>query len=62
MRAHEQYLFIASAKRIRIFSIWNKIESLHFMVQIKYYRSNNIQTATSLKILNDKAVYISLDL
>ena len=40
----------------------NKIESLHLMVQIKYHRSNSVQTATSFKILNDKAVYISLDL
>ena len=48
--------------RIRILSIWNKMESLHFMVQIKYYRSNSVQTATLFKILNDKAVYISLDL
>jgi hypothetical protein len=32
------------------------------MVQIKYHRSNSVQTATSFKILNDKAVYISLDL
>ena len=38
------------------------MESLHFMVQIKYHRSNSFQTATSFKILNDKTVYISLDL
>ena len=47
---------------IRILSIWNKMESLHFMVQIKYHRSNSVQTATSFKILNDKAISISLDL
>ena len=39
-----------------------KIESLHFMVQIKYHRSNSVQIAMSFKILNDNAVYISLDL
>ena len=51
-----------SLHRIRIFSIWNKMESLHFMVQIKYHKFNSVQTTTSFKILNDKAVYISLDL
>ena len=37
-------------------------DRLHFMVQIKYHRFNSVQTATSFKILNDKAVYILLDL
>ena len=32
------------------------------MVNIKYHRSNSVQSATLFKILNNKAVYISLDL
>ena len=59
IKNHSQRLY---TPRIRIISIWNKMESLHFMIQIKYHRSNSVQTATSFKILNDKAVYISLDL
>jgi hypothetical protein len=31
------------------------------MVQIKCYRSNNVQTVTSFKILNNVAVCILLD-
>ena len=46
--------------RISPFEI--KMESLNFMLQIKYYRSNSVQTITLFKILNDKTVYISLDL
>ncbi len=32
------------------------------MVQIKYYGSNSVQTATSFKILNDVAICILLNL
>jgi hypothetical protein len=35
---------------------------VHFMIQINYYRSNSVRTATSFKILNNVAVYILLDL
>ncbi len=35
------------------------MESVHFMVQIKYNRSNSVQTDISFKILNDKTVCIS---
>ena len=43
---------------IRILSIWNEMERVHFIVHIKYYRSNRIQTTTSFKILNDVAVLL----
>ena len=29
-----------------IHSIWNEIERVYFMVHIKYYKFNNLQTAT----------------
>ena len=47
--------------RIRILSISFKMESLYLKVQIKYYRSNGVQTATSFKFLNDVAVCTLLD-
>ena len=55
-------LWAPKEARNKILSIWNKMESLYFMVQIKYHKLNSVQTITSFKILNDKAVYISLDL
>ena len=45
-----------------ILSIWNEMESLYFMVYIKYLRSNNIQIVTLFKILNDETLCILLDL
>jgi hypothetical protein len=38
------------------------MESLHFMIQILFYKSNDIYTALSFKILNDMAICILLDL
>jgi hypothetical protein len=38
------------------------MESLHFMVQILFHKSNDIYTALSFKILNDMAIGTLLDL
>ena len=46
---------------IRIFSIWNEMKRIHFIVQIKYYSSNSVHTVTLFKILNDVTVYILLN-
>ena len=35
---------------------------VHFIVQILFHKSNDIQTALSFKILNDVAICILLDL
>ena len=48
-------------KRNKIFSIWNEMERVHFMVKIKYYRSNSVQTIMLFKILNDVIICILLD-
>ena len=47
--------------RNRILSLSNEIEIVYFMIQIKYYRSNSVQTTTSFKILNNVAAYTLLD-
>ena len=44
-----------------ILSIWNEMEKVNFMVQIKYYKSNSVQFVTSFKILNKGIVCTSLD-
>jgi hypothetical protein len=38
------------------------MESLHFMVQILFHKSNDIYTVLSFKILNDMAICTLLDL
>ena len=46
----------------RIIFISKSFYLVHFMIQFKYYRSNNVQTVTSFKILNDVTMFILLDL
>ncbi len=41
--------------------IWNEMEIVHFILQIKYYKSNTIQITTSFKIQNFVADYTLLD-
>ena len=53
--------YVAQYYEIGILFLWNEMVRVYFMVQIKYYRSNNVQTVTSFKILNDVAVYTLLD-
>ena len=52
--------FLDSTLRNKILFILNKMERIHFIIQIKYYRSNSVQTATLFK--NDVAVCTLLDL
>ena len=41
----------------RILSIWNEIEKIYLMVQIKYYRSNSVQTATLFRLHLDPLLW-----
>jgi hypothetical protein len=61
----EKWSFIYSKSRwlnIAFEMKQNETERVHFVVEIKYYRSNSVQTATLFKNLNDVSVCKLLDL
>ena len=60
-RVLKNFQFGESWGNERIFSFWNEMEIIHFMVKIKCYRSNSVHIVTSFKILNNVAVCTPLN-